>query len=443
MQGRLVFRKAVLFIIALFINSFGIAFITKATLGTSPVTSINYVLSMFTPLTMGQWTIIVNILFILFELPFMTRKYLKEDAFCYLMQIPVSMGFGTFIDFSMNMLSWLAPEHYIMKLVSLVTGCFILALGIGLEVKANFAMLAGEYFVRAISRRIKGEFGFVKLWFDISLVVLSCAVSLIFMSSIKGIREGTVAAAVLVGPIVHFIKPLFGVLDGWLHEKQTSAVSGNIASSAVPGHIVITIAREFGSGGHILAEALSKTLGLKLYNKELIEMAAKESGMSEKFITENEQTMSRSRIEEIVFGNFEAPLEYSLSSKDALFVAQSRIIRQIAGKESCIILGRCGDYILKDYPGLLKIFCYSDPGSALERATEEYGLNPDTAASEIRKMNQSRISHYEYYTGHKWGEPHNYDLMINTGSMDFTTACRLVKDLYDRKLSGTEGKHQA
>lgn len=121
-------------------------------------------------------------------------------------------------------------------------------------------MLAGEFFVRAVSRRVKGDFGFVKLGFDVSLVVLSAVISLVFMSSIKGVREGTVAAAVLVGPIVHFIRPWFNVLDGWLHEERT---------------------------------------------------------------------------------------EDSLSKKDALSVAQSKVIREIAAKGSCIMLGRCGDYVLK------------------------------------------------------------------------------------------------
>lgn len=99
-------RRYILFAVSLFVNAMGIAFITKALLGTSPITSVTYVLSMFTPLTIGQWTIVLNLLFVLFELPFMTRKELKDDLRMFLLQIPISLCFGTFIDLSMNMLYW-------------------------------------------------------------------------------------------------------------------------------------------------------------------------------------------------------------------------------------------------------------------------------------------------------------------------------------------------
>lgn len=97
-------RRCFLFVVSLFINALGIDFITKALLGTSPITGVNYVLSLFTPLTMGQWTIIVNILFMLFELPFMTHESFKEDLRPYLLQIPISLSFVIFIDWGMNML---------------------------------------------------------------------------------------------------------------------------------------------------------------------------------------------------------------------------------------------------------------------------------------------------------------------------------------------------
>ncbi|MDM8269408.1 hypothetical protein QUW50_10235 [Barnesiella viscericola] len=105
-------RRCFLFVVSLFINALGIDFITKALLGTSPITGVNYVLSLFTPLTMGQWTIIVNILFMLFELPFMTHESFKEDLRPYLLQIPISLSFGIFIDWGMNMLFWVAPRQF-------------------------------------------------------------------------------------------------------------------------------------------------------------------------------------------------------------------------------------------------------------------------------------------------------------------------------------------
>lgn len=223
-------RRFILFAISLFINAFGIAFITKAMLGTSPITSVTYVLSMFTSWTMGQWTIAINILFVILELPFISIKELKSDIKMFTLQIPIALCFGTFIDISMNMLFWLNPAEYISKIVFLLIGCIILAIGIALEVKANAAMMAGEYLVRTISRHFNKEFGYVKLGLDITLLCTACVLSVCFMSGIYGVREGTVVAALAVGPIVHFISPYYSFLDKWIYDSEVVACAENAHS---------------------------------------------------------------------------------------------------------------------------------------------------------------------------------------------------------------------
>lgn len=423
-------RRYILFAVSLFVNAMGIAFITKALLGTSPITSVTYVLSMFTPLTIGQWTIVLNLLFVLFELPFMTRKELKDDLRMFLLQIPISLCFGTFIDLSMNMLYWLEPVKYIDQIIYLLVGCVILAAGITLEVKANVAMMAGEYFVRVISRRFHGEFGYVKLCFDITLVCIACLFSICFMSGIYGVREGTVAAALLVGPIVHFISPYYRCFDKWINDvkDKDAIVLRNIQ------HVIITIAREYGSGGHLLGEMLSKELGIKLYDKEFIHLVAEKSGINEQYIKKNEQSIPSFWLKCILGKNSEQSLERSLSSDDVLFVAESKIIQELAEKGPCIIVGRCADFVLRDYPNLIKVFCYSDLKSACVRCVQEYGVSEEKAESEIKRINHNRIAHYEYYTGEKWGEPHHYNLMINTGSIDLSVACNLIKSIYKNRI---------
>ena len=419
-----------MFAVSLFVNAMGIAFITKALLGTSPITSVTYVLSMFTPLTIGQWTIVLNLLFVLFELPFMTRKELKDDLRMFLLQIPISLCFGTFIDLSMNMLYWLEPVKYIDQIIYLLLGCVILAAGITLEVKANVAMMAGEYFVRVISQRFHGEFGYVKLCFDITLVCIACLFSICFMSGIYGVREGTVAAALLVGPIVHFISPYYRCFDKWINDvKDKDAIAlRNIQ------HVIITIAREYGSGGHLLGEMLSKELGIKLYDKEFIHLVAEKSGINEQYIKKNEQSIPSFWLKCILGKNSEQSLERSLSSDDVLFVAESKIIQELAEKGPCIIVGRCADFVLRDYSNLIKVFCYSDLKSACVRCVQEYGVSEEKAESEIKRINHNRIAHYEYYTGEKWGEPHHYNLMINTGSIDLSVACNLIKSIYKNRI---------
>ncbi len=426
-MNKFLLRRYLLFCVALFVNALGIAFITRAALGTSPITSVTYVLSMFTPFTIGEWTIMLNILFVVLEPFMMTRQDLKEDLRMFLLQIPISFCFGIFIDICMHyILFWLNPATYPSMIIALLIGCVILAVGIALEVKANAAMMSGEYFVKVITKRFRGEFGYIKLGFDVTLVALACLLSLIFMSGVYGVREGTVVAALIVGPIVHFVSPYYRFLDKWI----TPAGNEKTADVKDNKNVIITIAREYGSGGHLLGEMLSKELGIKLYDKEFISMTAKRSGMDENFIAKNEQSIPSFWLKCIMSKNSEQPLEGSLSSDDVLFVAESKIIQELAEKEPCIIIGRCADFILQDYPKVLKVFCYSDIENAVSRCVSEYGIKRENAESEIRRINRNRIHHYEYYTGGKWGEPHHYNLMLNTGSISLETACRLVKDIY-------------
>ena len=420
-------RRYLLFAVSLFVNALGIAFITRALLGTSPITSVTYVLSMFTPLTIGQWTILFNLSFMVFELFFMTRKDLRSDWQAYLMQVPISLCFGLFIDLSMNILFWLHPADYFLEVVSLLVGCCILAAGIALEVKASVAMVAGEYFVKSIARRLRKDFGFVKLSFDVTLVILSCVLSLVFMGGIYGVREGTVVAALIVGPIVHFISPYYRFLDGWI-QPRTAVVSD---ARTQGGHKIITIAREYGSGGHLLGEMLARELGVKLYDREFIRMAATKLGMDEAYVLKNEQSIPSFWLKCIFAQSGKNSLDRSLSPDDVLFVAESRMVQELAAKGPCVIVGRCADCILKDNPNVIKVFCYSDSQSAIRRCTEEYNLTVENAASEIKRINRNRITHYEYYTGRKWGDPHHYDLLVNTGSMDLQMVCDLIKAMYE------------
>lgn len=428
-MSKFLLRRYLLFCVALFVNALGIAFITRAALGTSPITSVTYVLSMFTPFTIGEWTIMLNILFVVLEPFMMTRQDLKDDLRMFLLQIPISFCFGIFIDICMHyILFWLNPATYPNMIIALLIGCVILAVGIALEVKANAAMMAGEYFVKVITRRFRGEFGYIKLGFDVTLVAIACLLSLIFMSGIYGVREGTVIAALIVGPIVHFVSPYYRFLDKWI----TPTADEKITEAKENKNIIITIAREYGSGGHQLGEMLSKELGIKLYDKEFIGMAAKRSGMDENFIARNEQSIPSFWLKCIMSKNSEQPLEGSLSSDDVLFVAESKIIQELAEKEPCIIVGRCADFILQDYPKVLKVFCYSDIENAVSRCVSEYGIKRENAESEIRRINRNRIHHYEYYTGRKWGEPHHYNLMLNTGTISLETACQLIKEIYSK-----------
>lgn len=209
-------KRYLLFFISVLFNAFSIALITKALLGTSPISSLPYVLSLFTPYTIGQYTILMNLLFILLEMSMMKRKEIHEKRSELWFQVPVIFCFGSFIDFSMYLLGWLEPAYYPEQLLVLAIGCLLLGLGISLEVKAGVTMVTGEYLVNTIARFVHRDFGFIKVCFDVSLVVISCLLSIAFAARIDGIREGTIVAALAVGPISRLWMPCWRVLDGWL-----------------------------------------------------------------------------------------------------------------------------------------------------------------------------------------------------------------------------------
>ncbi len=204
-------KRYIIFLIGLFINSLGVSLITKADLGTSPISSIPYVLSLNFPMTLGQFTIIFSILLIIIQL-FILRKNFKAE---HLLQIPISILFGYFIDLTMVLLGFVHPEAYGLKIIYLLIGCVILGFGVYMEVLANVAMLPGESFVRAVSTTWNTNFGNTKVAFDVSLSVIAAALSFLFVHRLEGVREGTIIAALLVGFIARllgrylaFLKPI-------------------------------------------------------------------------------------------------------------------------------------------------------------------------------------------------------------------------------------------
>lgn len=195
-------KRYLIFLSGLFISSLGVSFVTKADLGTSPISSIPYVLSLNFSMTLGEFTIIFSIFLVLLQLCILRKDFKLEHA----LQIPISILFGYFIDLTMVLLDFVNPQSYLFKVLHLLAGCAILGFGVYLEVLANVAMLPGESFVRAVTVTWNTDFGTTKVIFDVSMTIIAGFISLLFIRQLEGIREGTVIAALLVG----FIARLFG-----------------------------------------------------------------------------------------------------------------------------------------------------------------------------------------------------------------------------------------
>ena len=188
------------FFIGVIINSFGVAFITKAALGTSPISSIPYVLDLHTHLSFGATTFIFNILMILAQIVILKKDYKKIQ----ILQIVVNIVFSVFIDVSMSLLFWLEPVNIIEKVISLAAGCAILGIGISIEVAPGALMVPGEGLVSAIASKLPNmKFGTIKIMFDVSLMLMAAVLSLIISHGINGLGLGTVISALVVGKFVN------------------------------------------------------------------------------------------------------------------------------------------------------------------------------------------------------------------------------------------------
>ena len=202
------------FVLGIFINSFGVAFVTKSDLGTSQISSVPYVLSLeFTNYTFGMTTFIFNVLFIIIQIIILRRDFHPIQF----LQIFANILFSFFIDVSINWLSFFQPETFLVKFISLITGCMILAIGICIEVAPNVIVVPGEGVVRALALAIaikkpKIKFGTVKIYFDVTLIILACILCFIFFGELNGVGIGTIISALITGKFINLVNRHFKFL---------------------------------------------------------------------------------------------------------------------------------------------------------------------------------------------------------------------------------------
>ncbi len=187
-------------------------------------------------------------------------------------------------------------------------------------------------------------------------------------------------------------------------------------------HVVITIAREYGSGGRYIGRLIADKLGIKFYDKDFVTTLSEQTGLSEEYIENNEQR--RNTLDALNNGYY-----FNLSNSDELFVKESKLIKELAEKESCVIIGRCSDFILKDNEDTINIFVYSNMEDKIKRVVERYGFNQKDAEKEIKNIDKQRSNHYKHYTGKKWGENQNYDLCINSDALGVEKSADLICEM--------------
>lgn len=188
-------------------------------------------------------------------------------------------------------------------------------------------------------------------------------------------------------------------------------------------NIVITIARQYGSGGKTVGQMLAAELGIPFYSRDILRMASEDSGISEGLFGEADEKLKNNpllRLTKNVYdGDLIPPESGEFVSDKNLFNYQAKIIKQLAETQSCVIVGRCADYVLKDYPNVMSVFVHADEDFCFDRAMERNSMSPREMKKFIAKIDKYRGDYYRYYTGRNWTDARNYDLCLDCGKLGF------------------------
>lgn len=195
---------------------------------------------------------------------------------------------------------------------------------------------------------------------------------------------------------------------------------------------VITIARSYGSGGRTLGQLLAKELGINYYDRELLRMASDESGINEALFGKADERLKSMPLFKIAKREYQGevlpPDSDEFVSNDNLFNYQAKVIRELAETESCVIIGRCADYILKDHKNVIRLFFYAPQEDCIARLLEQNGGTEKEIIKKIEKTDRYRSDYYKYYTGREWNDARNYNFCLNTSSMSYEKLVEVVRD---------------
>lgn len=204
------------------------------------------------------------------------------------------------------------------------------------------------------------------------------------------------------------------------------------------GKTVITLGREFGSGGHEIGVTLAKELGIKCYDKELLELAAKESGLCTEVFEHHDEKPTNSFLYSLVMDTYSVGYTGGSTYVDMpinhkIFLAQFETIKKLAATEPCIIIGRCADYALEDDKDAVSVFIKADMKARTERIMRIKGISENKAADLIYKNDKRRASYYNYYSNKKWGEAKSYDLCLDSSEIGIDGCIQVIKNFIEMK----------
>jgi len=283
----------------------------------------------------------------------------------------------------------------------------------------NGIQIPAGIFFQAIGKSVKSAI------LSLSRQVLFLIPAMIVLGKVFGL-QGVLYSGPVADGLAFAIAVILLVLElrklGNKKVESKALVDDTSTDNQLNRHVVITIAREYGSGGRYVGRLIADKLGIKFYDKDFIEKLAQETGLSEEYIEENEQKMPK-------LSNFNNGYYIGINNSDDLFLKESELIKRLANQESSVMIGRCADFILKDRDDVLKVFIYSDMKDKVKRATEIYGFDQAKAEKEIKRIDKLRGNHYKHYTEKEWKDYSNYDICINSDKLGVEKAAEMICEM--------------
>mgnify|MGYP002520541307 CR=1 FL=1 len=320
-----------------------------------------------------------------------------------------------------NIIFYLFPKEIVSIFISNSDPNYKLFLEFAVVICHSFLLVMGLNFLEMTTSIVVQSLGNVKKATMVSFIrqiilfiPIACFMAIYLHKGIYGVLNA--------GPIADTITFFIAIIIFYseyrklsIKEKSTNLEDIKVNNTYKGKKMVITISREYGSGGHYVGELLAKRMGINFYDKNLINLISEKSGLSKEYVRENDQRL--------------ASFKYEDNNDDRIFIAEEKIIKDLAKKESCIIVGRCADYILKDNKDTIKVFLYSSSQDKVKRAVKYYNLEEDKALKEINKINNERAKHYKYYTNRDWYDFTNYDIALNVDYLGVEKTVELLEQV--------------
>lgn len=325
-----------------------------------------------------------------------------------------------------NIIFFLFPESIVSIFISKTDSNYKLFLEFAVVICHSFLLLMGINFLEMTTSIVVQSLGNVKKATMVSFIrqiilfiPLACILCITFNKGIYGVlNAGPIADSITFIIAIFVLKSEYKKLSKMEQNQdfKDEVVTGKIYNGP---KVVITISREYGSGGRYVGKLLAEDLGVKFYDKELISLISKKTGLSSNYVEENDQKLVSAKFVD--------------NNDDKIFIAEERVIKNLAKKESCVIVGRCADFILKDNKNVIKVFLYSDEKSKENRVIKYYNVPSNKAHSLINKVNKERKKHYKYYTNQNWDDMNNYDLALNVDSIGIKNCVTLIENYIKSK----------